>query len=156
MRAARPIGARPPPPLARPVPPRRLPPPGPSADAGSSAARGSSAAAGSSADHLRLFVALELPAAAREALVAFRDAAADPAVWRPRRPRTRSTSRLRSWGAGRPRTSPPSPRSCARAAGPAPRLALGGALLLPPRRAARAVRARWPTRTARSATCRRA
>jgi 2'-5' RNA ligase len=32
---------------------------------------------------LRLFVALDLPAAAREALGRFRDAAADPAVWRP-------------------------------------------------------------------------
>jgi hypothetical protein len=31
---------------------------------------------------LRLFVALELPEAARSALVAFRDAAADPDVWR--------------------------------------------------------------------------
>jgi len=32
---------------------------------------------------LRLFVALDLPEAARAALARFRDAAADPAVWRP-------------------------------------------------------------------------
>ena len=32
---------------------------------------------------LRLFVALELPEAVRSALVSFRDAAADPAIWRP-------------------------------------------------------------------------
>jgi 2'-5' RNA ligase len=32
---------------------------------------------------MRLFVALEMPAAARAALAAFRDAAADPQVWRP-------------------------------------------------------------------------
>src|SRR3954468_17525751 len=32
---------------------------------------------------LRLFVALDLPDAARTALAAFRAAAADPAVWRP-------------------------------------------------------------------------
>jgi 2'-5' RNA ligase len=32
---------------------------------------------------LRLFVALDLPEPARAALVAFRDAVADPAVWRP-------------------------------------------------------------------------
>jgi 2'-5' RNA ligase len=32
---------------------------------------------------IRLFVALDLPASARGALAAFRDAAADPAVWRP-------------------------------------------------------------------------
>jgi 2'-5' RNA ligase len=32
---------------------------------------------------LRLFVALDLPAPARAALARFRDAAADPAVWRP-------------------------------------------------------------------------
>ena len=32
---------------------------------------------------LRLFVALEVPPAVREALAAFRDAAADAEVWRP-------------------------------------------------------------------------
>ena len=32
---------------------------------------------------VRLFVALDLPAAALDALAAYRDAAADPAVWRP-------------------------------------------------------------------------
>ena len=41
------------------------------------------AAAARAAVSLRLFVALDLPAPARAALVAFRDAAADPAVWRP-------------------------------------------------------------------------
>jgi 2'-5' RNA ligase len=35
------------------------------------------------APRLRLFVALDLPAPARAALAAFRDATADPAVWRP-------------------------------------------------------------------------
>jgi 2'-5' RNA ligase len=46
-----------------------------------------SGASGRSSDapppRLRLFVALDLPAAARAALARFRDAAADPAVWRP-------------------------------------------------------------------------
>jgi 2'-5' RNA ligase len=83
---------------------------------------------------LRLFVALELPPAARAALVAFREAAADPDVWRPvpdealhltlaflgRRPAgdvTIISSVLHE------------------AAELAPRLKLAGALLLPPRRA---------------------
>ena len=39
--------------------------------------------ASSPAPRLRLFVALDLPGAARAALARFRDAAADPAVWRP-------------------------------------------------------------------------
>ena len=43
----------------------------------------SSSASGPPDRALRLFVALELPDAARSALVAFRDAAADPHIWRP-------------------------------------------------------------------------
>jgi len=51
--------------------------------ADSSRPRSSSDPADSPDRALRLFVALELPEAARSALVAFRDAAADPDVWRP-------------------------------------------------------------------------
>lgn len=87
------------------------------------------------ASRLRLFVALDLPAAARAALARFRDDAADPAVWRllpeasfhvtlaflGHRPLedvervTGALGRLAPWDA--------------------PRLALADALLLPPRRA---------------------
>jgi 2'-5' RNA ligase len=84
---------------------------------------------------LRLFVALELPAAVRDALEAFRAAAADPEVWRPV-PREALHVTLAFLG--------PRPAGdlaavervlAAEAGGPAPRLALDGALLLPPRRA---------------------
>jgi 2'-5' RNA ligase len=83
---------------------------------------------------VRLFVALDLPEAARAALARFRDSAADPAVWRPladslhvtlaflgHRPEEdveRVTAVLRDLEAWRP-----------------PELALGDGLLLPPRRA---------------------
>jgi RNA 2',3'-cyclic 3'-phosphodiesterase len=83
---------------------------------------------------IRLFVALDLPKAARAALARFRDAAADPAVWRPlpeasfhvtlaflgHRPEEdveRVAAVLRALEAWRP-----------------PELALGDGLLLPPRR----------------------
>jgi 2'-5' RNA ligase len=45
--------------------------------------RTGSPGAGSPPPRLRLFVALDLPSAAIGALVRFRDAAVDPAVWRP-------------------------------------------------------------------------
>jgi 2'-5' RNA ligase len=84
---------------------------------------------------LRLFVALDLPAAAREALLAFQAAAADPAVWRHL---TVDALHLTLAFLG---SRPPGdvgavePVLAAEAGGPAPGLALGGALLLPPRRA---------------------
>ena len=83
---------------------------------------------------LRLFVALELPERARAALVAFRDAAGDPAIWRPVAPEAihLTLAFLGRRPAEDVATIGPVLRS---AAGPAPRLALGGALLLPPRRA---------------------
>jgi 2'-5' RNA ligase len=87
------------------------------------------------APSVRLFVALDLPAAARAALARFRDAAADPAVWRPlpdasfhvtlaflgHRPEE-DVERVASVLRGLPGWS-------------APELALAGGLLLPPRRA---------------------
>ena len=86
------------------------------------------------AAHLRLFVALELPEAVRAALVAFRQAAADPAVWRPV-PDEALHLTLAFLGR-RPEgdVATVSDVLCA-AAGPAPRLVLAGGLLLPPRRA---------------------
>lgn len=85
------------------------------------------------ADRLRLFVALELPAEAVAALAAFRDAAADSAVWRPLRDEAlhltlaflgrRPADDVAAVGA-----------ALEEAAGAAPPLSLGGALLLPPRR----------------------
>ena len=85
------------------------------------------------ADHLRLFVALELPEAARAALVAFRDAAADPAIWRPIPPEALhlTLAFLGRRPAGDVATID---RVLREAAGPAPRLALAGAVLLPRRR----------------------
>ena len=102
--------------------------------AGSSRPRATSPppAASSAADTLRLFVALELPPAVRDALVAFREAAADPDVWRPLPPEAlhltlaflgrRPAGDVAAIGA-----------VLHEAAGPAPRLALNGAVLLPPR-----------------------
>jgi RNA 2',3'-cyclic 3'-phosphodiesterase len=83
---------------------------------------------------LRLFVALELPAAARNALIAFREAAADPEIWRPVAP---DAIHLTLAFLGRRPASDLDAVSAVlhRAAGPAPRLILGAALLLPPRRA---------------------
>jgi 2'-5' RNA ligase len=83
---------------------------------------------------LRLFVALELPEAARAALVAFRDAAADPAIWRPVAPEAIHLT-LAFLGRRPPSDVPAIGRVLRDSAGPAPRLSLGGALLLPPRRA---------------------
>jgi 2'-5' RNA ligase len=85
-------------------------------------------------DSLRLFVALEFPPAARDALVAFRDAAADPAVWRP--VATESIHLTLAFLGRRPATDVSAISTVLNAISPrAPRLALGDALLLPPRRA---------------------
>ncbi|HEX5621222.1 MAG TPA: RNA 2',3'-cyclic phosphodiesterase [Solirubrobacteraceae bacterium] len=83
---------------------------------------------------LRLFVALEFSAAARDALTRFRDAAADPDIWRP--VPTESLHLTLAFLGRRPATDVPAIDAVLHAAaGPAPRLALAGALLLPPRRA---------------------
>jgi 2'-5' RNA ligase len=82
---------------------------------------------------LRLFVALDLPPAARDALAAFRDAAADPAVWRPV-PDAALHLTLAFLGRRPPGDAARIERVLAGSAGPAPPLALGGPLLLPPRR----------------------
>jgi 2'-5' RNA ligase len=83
---------------------------------------------------LRLFVALELPGPALDALMRFRDVAADPAVWRP--VPAESLHLTLAFLGRRPATDVPAVETVLRAAaGPAPRLALAGALLLPPRRA---------------------
>jgi 2'-5' RNA ligase len=83
---------------------------------------------------LRLFVALDLPDAARDALAAL-GAAADAAVWRAVKPESlHVTLAFLGW-------RPPSdvdaiePVIAAEDGGPAPRLALRPVLLLPPRRA---------------------
>ena len=84
---------------------------------------------------LRLFVALDLPAPAVEALVRFRDAAADPEVWRPLAAATFHVT-LAFLG-HRPEEDVEPVRAALSAVavpGP-PELALGDALLLPPRRA---------------------
>jgi hypothetical protein len=83
---------------------------------------------------LRLFVALELPAPAVDALVVFRDAAGDPDVWRPLPPDSLHVT-LAFMGPRDPATVGPASEVLRAAAGPVPRLALAGALLLPPRRA---------------------
>jgi RNA 2',3'-cyclic 3'-phosphodiesterase len=93
-----------------------------------------SPAAAPGPDHLRLFVALELPQPARDALIEFRDAAADPAVWRPVAPDALHLT-LAFLGR-RPATDLAAIDEVLYASvSPAPRLALGTALLLPPRRA---------------------
>ena len=82
---------------------------------------------------LRLFVALELPAAVRAALAAFRAAAADPAVWRPL-PDEALHLTLAFLG-HRPETDVPAILDGLRGVPTtAPRLALGEALALPPKR----------------------
>jgi 2'-5' RNA ligase len=92
------------------------------------------AASSGAADTRRLFVALELPPAARSALVAFRDAAADPDVWRP--VPNESLHLTLAFLGRRPADDVAAVEDALRAAaGPAPRLALAGAVLLPPRRA---------------------
>ena len=102
------------------------------AGGGSAASRGSAGSGGS--PDLRLFVALDLPEPARDALVAFREATADPAIWRPVGPEAIHVT-LAFLGR-RPQSDVPAiSAALLEAAGPAPRLALAGALLLPPRRA---------------------
>jgi RNA 2',3'-cyclic 3'-phosphodiesterase len=82
----------------------------------------------------RLFVAIDLPAPARAELARFRDAAADPAVWRPL-PADAIHLTLAFLG-HRPASDVATISDVLRAAaGPPPRLALERALLLPPRRA---------------------
>jgi RNA 2',3'-cyclic 3'-phosphodiesterase len=84
---------------------------------------------------LRLFVALELPTAVRDALQAFCAAAADPDVWRPVAAEALHVT-LAFLGSRPPGDVAAIERLlAAEAGGPAPRLALGAALLLPPRRA---------------------
>jgi RNA 2',3'-cyclic 3'-phosphodiesterase len=85
-------------------------------------------------DRLRLFAALELPPAALDALEAFR-ATADSDVWRPVARESLHVT-LAFLGATDAELAGPAGEALRSAAtGPAPRLALGGALLLPPRRA---------------------
>ena len=82
---------------------------------------------------LRLFVALELPEAARAALVAFRQAVGHADVWRPL-PDEALHLTLAFLGR-RPEGDVATVTSVLHeAAGPAPRLVLGDGLLLPPRR----------------------
>jgi 2'-5' RNA ligase len=83
---------------------------------------------------VRLFVALELPPAARAALVAFRTAAADPDIWRPV-PDEALHLTLAFLGR-RPAGDVATVSSILdEVAEAAPRLVLAGGLLLPPRRA---------------------
>jgi RNA 2',3'-cyclic 3'-phosphodiesterase len=84
---------------------------------------------------LRLFVALDLPAAAVGALARFRDAAADPAVWRPLDAATFHVT-LAFLG-HRPEDDVPPIAEVLAALAPRdpPALSLGAGLLLPPRRA---------------------
>jgi len=119
----------------------------PSGSAPSGSAPSGSAPSGSASSHpgpsrsassgdppsLRLFVALELPPAAHSALVAFHDAAADPAVWRPVAVEALHLT-LAFLGRRPAGDVAVVERILREAAGPAPRLALGGAVLLPPRR----------------------
>jgi 2'-5' RNA ligase len=86
------------------------------------------------AARVRLFAALELPPEALAALEAFRDRAADPEVWRPL-PAESLHVTLAFLGATDPELVEPLGGALRAASGPAPRLRLGGALLLPPRRA---------------------
>lgn len=88
-----------------------------------------------SAARLRLFVALELPPAAVAALQRFAAAAADDAIWR-RVPAASLHLTLAFLSATEAGAVPALAAATGEAArGPAPRLALAGALLLPPRRA---------------------
>ena len=81
----------------------------------------------------RLFVALDLPADARAALASFRDAA-DPAVWRPVADEALHVTLV--FLGHRPEGESARVAEVVRAcSGPAADLALGPALLLPPRRA---------------------
>ena len=80
----------------------------------------------------RLFVALDLPAAARAALAGFRDRA-DPRVWRPVADEALHIT-LVFLGHRPPGVSEQVGEVVRASAGPAADLALGEALLLPPRR----------------------
>ena len=82
---------------------------------------------------IRLFVALELPAAAVAALAAFRDAEASDA-WRPVRDESLHLT-LAFLGHRPEEDAEAAARVLDACAGPAPALRLGPALLLPPRRA---------------------
>ncbi len=82
----------------------------------------------------RLFVALDLPAAARAALAEFRDAEAEPELWRPV-PDEALHVTLVFLGHRPPGESDAVAAVLRECAGPATDLALGAALLLPPRRA---------------------
>jgi 2'-5' RNA ligase len=96
--------------------------------------RTSSPAAHSPDRALRLFVALELPEPARDALVAFRDQAADPDVWRS--VADEALHLTLAFLGRRPAGDVTIVSSVLQeAAEVAPRLTLGEALLLPPRRA---------------------
>jgi RNA 2',3'-cyclic 3'-phosphodiesterase len=87
----------------------------------------------SESPRLRLFVAADLPAPARSALAAFRDAA-DPAVWRPV-PDEALHVTLAFLGHLPGDAAETAAEVLDRAVEAAPRLAITGALLLPPRRA---------------------
>jgi 2'-5' RNA ligase len=109
-------------------------PDGAGRDARPATRRGGPSDAGREGGSFRLFVALDLPPDARAALARFRDAAADPGVWRPldddalhvtlaflgRRPEA-DVAVVEGVLAALPGAAPP--------------LVLTGALLLPPRRA---------------------
>jgi RNA 2',3'-cyclic 3'-phosphodiesterase len=82
---------------------------------------------------IRLFVAADLPAPVRSALAAFRDAA-DPAIWRPV-PDEALHVTLAFLGHLPEDAAGTAAAVLDRAAGPQPRLAVTGPLLLPPRRA---------------------
>ena len=81
---------------------------------------------------VRLFVAADLPAACARELAAFRDAA-DPAVWRPVADDALHIT-LAFLGHRPEGDAAVAAGVLDAAAGPAPRLAVAGALLLPPRR----------------------
>jgi RNA 2',3'-cyclic 3'-phosphodiesterase len=82
---------------------------------------------------LRLFVALDLPPDARAALGAFRDRAADPELWRPLG--DDSLHLTLAFLGHRPESDVERVAAVLRRPpGPAPRLVLGSALALPPRR----------------------
>jgi 2'-5' RNA ligase len=103
------------------------------ASASSRAAEPASSAADSPARALRLFVALELPEAARAVLAAFRDEV-DTEVWRP--VADEALHLTLAFLGRRPAGDVTIVSSVLQEAGEAaPRLALAGALLLPPRRA---------------------
>jgi RNA 2',3'-cyclic 3'-phosphodiesterase len=84
---------------------------------------------------IRLFVALDLPAAAVAALARFRDAAADPAVWRPLGHATFHVTLAFLGHRPEEDVAAVEPVLAGLAPREPPALALGSGLLLPPRRA---------------------